>query len=418
MAKRISTDAPKLLLAKPEPVLESRRFHNRELPIWVGEVHLDSIRGWIGNPRTELFAEDFRMKFGRDPSDDDMYQLVLNDDDHKEGLRIRELAGSIYRNGVRVPIVLTHEGILLDGNRRYYACSFLVREGSAESERERFKRIPALVLPEDTDADTESAIITEFNFIPDGWLEWPYYVKATRVYEDSSDGLDKKKLQEKYGLPWDQLRTWIKARELCERFLYHHHNGVLAKQFAYRNFIMFDEMARRYMSRFEDTDFSEAIFEILLDGYADELHRFTSSQDVIRLREIRDNAEAWDALTSRRGKEALKDALRILEVSAYDKSADTNKRLERINSNLDKLVSTGALTTVQDNLLEQFHEYAERLPGSAIDPAARVEKMITWLDSFTAREMAFLDVNTLDKLREALERVLVMAEAVKTRERT
>lgn len=409
---RISRKEPVLLLATPKPELETRRFHEKEVPVWIGDVATSSIKGWIGNPRTELFAEQFMRQFGRDPTDEEMYELVINDDDPKEGLKIRELAGNIYRNGVRVPVVLTFEGTLLDGNRRYYSCMFLTKEGAGAKHRDQFTRLPAMVLPEGIDQKTKDAIITEFNFIDDGFIEWPYFVKATKVYEDFvENAIGKEELKEKYGLPWPQLRTWIKARTLCEQFLNHYEMDVLAKQFAYRNFIMFDEMARRYIRRFEETEFSEAIFDILLDGYSDDLHRFRSSQDVIRLRDIRDNPEAWDALTERKGKEALKDALRVLEVATFDRTAGTNKRLGRIVNNLDKLITSGSLNSANDDLLEDFHEIAEQIPGAPIVPAARVEKMIDWLDEFTAKQISELEVGTLDMLRAALERVLAMAEA-------
>jgi hypothetical protein len=340
-----------------------------------------------------------------------MYELVKADTDNKEGLKIKDLAGSILKNGVRVPIVLNYERKLLDGNRRYYACMFLSLSGPKE-ERKRFMRVPAIVLPKGTSKEVEDAIITEFNFADDYRLSWPYYVKAMRVHADYVAGLVKEELESKYAWPWRVLNTWIKAADSCEKFLAYHGHSFLARDFAYRNFIMFDEMMRRYKSRLDNADFRDSVFDLLLAEYPDN-HRFKSSADVIRLPEIRDNSEAWDVLTSKQGPEALKSALRILEVSTFDNVADVNSRFRRVVKGLEKLSGSGVLSAVDSDLLEEFHTQAEGVPGSPQDPAAQVEKMIEWLDDMTSLQIAEIGANTLSNLRKALERVLKMAEAVR-----
>lgn len=409
MATKIRTKKPDWMLGEPD--LERRRFHNVEIEVWSGEVSLDVITGWIGNPRTELHAEQFTATYGRPPSDEEMYQLVLADNDPKEGLKIKDLASNIYKNGVRVPIVLRSDRRLLDGNRRYYACMFLALEGALKEDRKRYKRIPAIVLPPDITKEIEDAIMTEFNFADDFRQPWPYYVKAMRVYEDYVAGLARDELESKYAWPWRVLYTWIRAAELCERFLAYHQHTFIAKLFALRNFIMFDEMMRRYKSRLDNADFRDSVFDLLLAEYPDN-HRFRSSSDVIRLPEIRDNSEAWDALTSRKGPEALKDALRILEVSTFDSVSDTNAKFKRLVKGLEKLADSGGLGAADTDLLEDFYIQVDRVPGGPSDPATQVEKMIKWLDDMTSLQIAEMGAGTLNNLREALERVLKMAEAV------
>lgn len=405
---KISTKKPSWLLGETD--IHRRRFHNIEIEVFLGEVSLNSIEGWIGNPRTELQAEQFKETNGRPPRNEEMYELVIADTDNKEGLKIKDLAGSIFKNGVRVPIVLNHERKLLDGNRRYYACMFLSLSGPKE-ERKRFTRIPAIVLPKGTTKEVEDAIITEFNFADDYREEWPYYVKATKVYADFVGGLVKEELETKYAWPWRILSTWIKAAELCEKFLAYHDHSFLSRHFAYRHFIMFDEMMRRYKARLDKADFRDSIFDLLLAEYPDN-QRFKSSADVIRLPEIRDNSEAWDVLTSKQGPEALKSALRILEVSTFDNVADVNTRFRRVVKQLEKLAGTGVLNALDSDLLEEFHTQAEGVPGSPQDPASQVEKMIEWLDDMTSLQIAEIGGKTLRNLRKALERVLTMAEAV------
>lgn len=407
---KIQTQKPDWLLGDLQ--MERKRFHNTEIEVFVGDVALDSIEGWIGNPRTELQADQFQEMYGRVPSNEEMYQLVLADSDSKEGLKIKELAGNIHNNGVRVPIVLNYEGKLLDGNRRYYASMFLTNEGAPKDQRDRFKTIAAIVLPRGTSPEVEDAIITEFNFASDYRLEWPYYVKAMKVYEDHVDGMIKEDLEKKYAWPWRVLNTWLKAAELCEKFLNYHNRTFLARDFAYRNFIMFDEMMRGYKTRFSNAEFRDSVFELLLAEYPDN-HRFKRSSDVIRLDEIKDNPEAWETITSRKGPSALRDALRILEVSDFDNVADTNSKFKRAVKNLEKLVNNSSLVAADSDLLEDFHTLAEKVPGSPQDPAAQVSKMVEWLDDMTSIQIAGLSDKVLDSLREALQRILKMAESVK-----
>ncbi len=179
---------------------------------------------------------------------------------------------------------------------------------------------------------------------------------------------------------------------------------------------MFDEMMRRYKSRLEKADFRDSIFDLLLAEYPDN-QRFKSSADVIRLPEIRDNSEAWDVLTSKQGPEALKSALRILEVSTFDNVADVNTRFRKVVKQLEKLAGGGVLNALDSDLLEEFHTQAEGVPGSPQDPSSQVEKMIEWLDDMTSLQIAEIGATTLSNLRKALERVLKMAEAVRAKSR-
>src|SRR6266436_359746 len=107
MSKAISTKAPGWLEKSPKPELVLQRFHDREIHVWKGVVSVDTIKGWLGNPRTELLRDQFEQQFAREPTNEEMCQIVLADEDEKEGLKIKELAANILKNGVRVPIVLT-----------------------------------------------------------------------------------------------------------------------------------------------------------------------------------------------------------------------------------------------------------------------------------------------------------------------
>src|SRR4051812_43603966 len=100
MPKAIDTQPPKWLAKEPKPKLIPQRFHDKTIVVWQGEVDINSIAGWIGNPRTELLRDQFQEDHARDPTNEEMCQLVLADDDEKEGLKIKELAANIRKNGM------------------------------------------------------------------------------------------------------------------------------------------------------------------------------------------------------------------------------------------------------------------------------------------------------------------------------
>jgi hypothetical protein len=401
----------------PQPYLEERRFHDQNITVWVGHVDIRNIEGWQGNPRIELLRDQFHETYARDPTNEEMCQLALDDDDEKESLRIKELAANIHKIGVQVPIVLTHSKKLLDGNRRYYASTFLLMEGASRKDRSDFAKIPAYVLPKGTSLEVEDAILTEFNFTKNMQLEWPYYIRARKVYLDhDEEGISKEELQHKYGTPWRYLSKWIAAARLCDQFLKHHDETITAKQFAFRNFIMFDEMTRNFNQKFRDGEFRRAIFDVLLDGYEPENHKhhkFTKSADTVRLDEIYESEDAWQALIHGRGDKALKEALGILEMSNLGGSTDPNPALKRIVKGLEKLVKNRNLVSADQDLLQFFRDYSQQVPGGPTDPAAQIEQMLTWLEDMSAMQIAELDRASVVRLRKALAIITDVAEAVK-----
>jgi hypothetical protein len=418
MPRHINSTPPEWMEKNPKPALEPRRFYDQTINVWAGDVDINEIEGWKGNPRTELLREQFYEAYAREPTNKEMCQLAVNDDDDKEGLKIKELAANIHKNGIRVPIVLTDDKRLLDGNRRYYASVFLLTEGGAQRKGLKdFSKIPTYILPEGTTEEVEDAILTEYNFASNMQLVWPYYIRARKVYLDHDErGLNKEELQKKYGIPWRYLSKWLAAARLCEQFLQHHEETFTAKQFAYRNFIMFDEMTRNYGPKLRDAEFRQAIFDILLTGYEPESHRhhkFTKSADMLRLNEIFDNEDAWQALVSGKGEKALKEALGILEISNLGGSSDPNPALKRIVKGLDKLVKNKNLTSADQELLQIFHEHAQVVPGGTSDPAAQIEQMVEWLEAMSAVQIAELEKGSVARLLRVLEIVSDLAVSAK-----
>jgi len=178
---------------------------------------------------------------------------------------------------------------------------------------------------------------------------------------------------------------------------------------------MFDEMMRNYTARFREADFRNSIFDVLLTGYEPESHKhhkFTRSQDVLRLDEIYDNSDAWQALEHGKGDKALKEALAILDISNLGGSADPNPALRRVVKGLERLVSNRSLPLADQDLLQNFHAYSQQVPGGPTDPAAQIEQMVDWLEAMSAVQIAELERSSVARLKNALSIVTKVAASV------
>lgn len=160
-----------------------RIYHNIRVQVWTGKIEISKLGYWRQNARTFLNFRRIEHETGRrieEMTDDEILDHLLKDPD----LKLRDLAKSIDKNGVRVPVTLTADGRLIDGNRRLFACKILVRE--YEDKREELPKhviyIPVDVLPRRTrERDLEKLVIAEANFVSDLKVDWPREVKATVI---------------------------------------------------------------------------------------------------------------------------------------------------------------------------------------------------------------------------------------------
>lgn len=184
--------------SEPQNVRPIPTFNGVPVNMLDGFVSIEALRLWDENPRSLLHTEEFsELNNGRGPDADELYKLVTGQiqlpgsakrDPKRDPFHLRPLARSIARKGVERPIIITDEGVILDGNRRW-AASMLVLDdrefGTEEKERARWVRVWKLE-PKATDDQIE-AVVVALNFEPDLKEPWPEYVKArrvTNVYDD------------------------------------------------------------------------------------------------------------------------------------------------------------------------------------------------------------------------------------------
>lgn len=111
------TAKPSFILEQPEPHVKQRLYNGRKLVVWEGKVNIDSIRGWVENPRIEIAKKKLVQKVGaRQLTQDEIFDLMKNDPE----VKLKDLRDDIIKNGLREPLTLSFNGKLLDGNRRFF----------------------------------------------------------------------------------------------------------------------------------------------------------------------------------------------------------------------------------------------------------------------------------------------------------
>jgi len=160
-------------------------FHNREVDVYKGQVDVNSIRLWRENDRTLLDIEHLLAEIGhRDGqslSDAEIITRIVKNGSHK----ITDLAKSIKMNGVRLPLILTYEKELLDGNRRFMACKYLLT--TEKKKNVKFEDTTAYCLRPHLSKSLRYKIISEMNFLPDHKEKWTREVRAKYVSQLFND---------------------------------------------------------------------------------------------------------------------------------------------------------------------------------------------------------------------------------------
>jgi len=208
---------------------EKRLFHNIWLYVYPTKVGFKEIYFWPQNYRTVLhfdILEAQKKKLVSKLSLEEITDFLVG----RPELKLEDLANSIEKNGVKVPLIILSNGLLLDGNRRYFACSYLFhREKKKESGIPKvLNAIPVYIIEEkDVDERTQQKILAESNFVNDYKVPWSLDVKA-KVIDDfySScirDGAGKeetyKEIKDVYGEDKSTVDAYIETMELTREFV-------------------------------------------------------------------------------------------------------------------------------------------------------------------------------------------------------
>lgn len=366
---------PDFMLAKPAPHVKQRLYNGRKIMVLEGKVKISDITGWVDNPRIELPKKKYLQVVGdRQLTQDEIMELMKNDAD----VKLKELRDDIIKNGLREPLTLSHTGKLLDGNRRFFAIKFALKTMPAnDPNRQDLETVDAYVLTDAATEDDEQNVLVEENFSASLKIEWPDYVKATKVMEARDSGLQSADIAKKFNWAKSKINETFRIWEIISEFLTYAtsevdledlNGGGLglsendAETIAAKNYQYFNEAQKSFYDPIKtDFDFKIQFFRWIYDG------KFSSFPEVRIAHKAWTNPEAKAAIMQPEAT-AAKSAKAII---------DYNSRVVR---------------------------------GTA-EAVGRIDSFVKFLNDLSAVEMESLPDNAKDNLEKALQMVLKMSRA-------
>lgn len=370
------TAKPSFILDQPDPHVKQRLYNGRKLVVWEGKVNIDSIQGWVENPRIEIAKKKLVQKIGnRQLTQEEIFDLMKNDPE----VKLKDLRDDIIKNGLREPLTLSFSGKLLDGNRRFFALKFALETMPAtDPNRQDLEAVNAYILSKDSTADDEQNVLVEENFSPSLKIEWPDYVKAMHVVAASEEGLTPDEIAKKFSWGKGKIKETLKIHEIISEFITYATSSVdpndesggglgLSEQdaetVAAKNYQFFNEAQKSFFEPIKsDFDFKIQFFKWIYDG------KFSSFPEVRVAYKAWKNPEAKAALMQPEPT-AAKSAKAILD-------------------------------------------YNDRVVRSTDEAVGRIDSFVKFLNDMSAAEMSLLPDTSKDNLEKALQTVIKMSRAV------
>jgi len=364
---------PTILEIKPAPKAAQKKFHGKLLLVWEGLARVSRVQGWVKNRRLDLEVKRFRdANVGREPDNDEILAIMKSVPE----FRLKELADDIRINGVRQPIVLSSDGRLLDGNRRYFAVRLLLETTKGDDPvRSEYECIPAWVLDHETSQEDEQRILVQENFYAPLKVEWPDYVKAQLIYQEIQNGVPIATLNQRYHWSEAKIREAREIMELIDEFLIfattvksEEQDGLglqatEAERLAAEKYQHFNEARKSFKERlYKDLDFKQQFFRWIFEN------KFSS------FAEIRIAAQAWD-----------------------------HPRARQILLSNDPKAGKKAKALI---------DYEKRFEDDLIEVDNEIEEFVKFLGQLTTEQKEKIPVESLTKLKHALSAVVSMVEAV------
>lgn len=363
------------LLEKPEPILRTRLYNGRRLQVWEGKAKVATINGWADNPRIDLAKKEYQKAVGaRVLQQEELYDLMKKD----PGVRLKDLADDILKNGLREPVTLSFEGKLLDGNRRFFACKYILDNTPAsDPNRQDREIVDAYVLMQDASDEDEQRVLVEENFSPSLKIEWPDYVKASHVIKEHEAGVELDEIAKKYKWTKGKVKETVRINQIINDFLVFatapedkedEFGGGLglseqeAETIAAKNYQFFNEAQKSFFEPLQtDLAFKAAFFKWVSD------EKFSSFP------EVRIAYRAW-----------------------------TDPEVKAIIASDDPDAAKDAKSTL---------DYNSRIVRSGEEAAGRIDAFIKFLRGMKAEQIHTLPSKARDNLKEALELIERMSGA-------
>ncbi len=205
------------MLKSPNPQLKQRLYNGRRIPVYEGRVKVEDISGWVDNPRIDLAKKALKDRVGqREPTQEEIFELMKSSAE----VKLKLLRDDIMKNGLREPLTLSHNGKLLDGNRRFFALKYALETLSAtDPNRQDFETVNAFVLTELASEKDEEDVLVEENFSASLKIEWPDYVKARKVIAAHEEGVPINDIAKRFAWSLPKVKETIKINSIVDDFL-------------------------------------------------------------------------------------------------------------------------------------------------------------------------------------------------------
>lgn len=295
---------PAFLLNQPTPQIKQRLYNGRKLLVWEGKVKVSSIQGWVDNPRIELAKKQFISRMGdRLITQEEIFNIMKNDTE----VKLKDLRDDIIKNGLREPLALSFSGKLLDGNRRFFAVKYALENmPQTDPNRQDLETVDVYVLSEDATVEDEQNVLVEENFSASLKIEWPDYVKASKVMELHEQGVSTEEISKKFRWVKSKIKETIRIHEIITDFITYataaidpndESGGGLglseqeAETIAAKNYQYFNEAQKSFLEPLRtDIDFKFQFFKWINEG------KFSSFPEVRIANAAWKNPEAKAAL--------------------------------------------------------------------------------------------------------------------------
>lgn len=406
IAAREAGSRPQMLLQtrgefKVQRVLPPPTLNGREIRAWLGFVRVDAIELWDENSRLNVHIDQFTDANRRKPNGQELLDIMLSKmellglESKDDEFRIKELAESIAKNGVRVPPILDRHGSLIDGNRRVAACRYVLdTDHFTRDEKQRAEWIPAWQLDEFSDEDDAHHVVLALNFPEDPKIRWPKYVRAGAVVaelrkrallEPSMDERREKALKREialyFGIKTAEVTAYEKMIGVAEQFEEYHvddrgRDEHEVKHKAMKYFEYFDELSKGgekgvYFALQQNDDLRRVVFDLLLQD------KFTRFSQIRHLKHLPQSPDGMTALQQ-----------------ARDTAAATPEALVDLKEHVDEVLTSAAAAAKERREL---------------DPNTRIENFVRWLKAVPLETLPEkVEMPNLLALQEALQ----MAESM------
>jgi hypothetical protein len=308
-----------------EPVSSTAWFHDIEVEVYEGTTEVKDISLWRENYRTMLDLDHIQQilkKDLREITDDEIIEHIIRQDLH----HIPALAKSIKFNGVRVPLILSYDKELIDGNRRLLACRYLMKKEKDQTEKFTISNVKCLS-PEASE-EVKLKIIAEMNFLPHHKEDWPRYVRAKFAIQEFKRALKKLRDEKKaykhveYSLdiePHD-LKRFVAVLEMIDEYVKDvgkesQEKRQGAERFGRSNFHFFEELYNK--AEVIDNPVKELFF------------RYLNNQQITSMIKVREFAKIIGYAPARKHLEKQNGSFELAK-SMYDESASPQKTSAKI----------------------------------------------------------------------------------------